>query len=99
MLAAQAAFQADTSDLSDDEIATSGTLSEPEKRVLLQKALNMAASNGDDERVHKLLESGSKTRELIDINAPDEDGTSPLIYAACFVGSLAGWGEGWKDAG
>jgi ankyrin repeat protein len=85
MIAAQAAFQQDTSDLTDDEIAESKKLSEPEKKVLLQKALNMAASNGDDQRVHRLLDSRSKTREFIDINAPDEDGTSPLIYASCFV--------------
>lgn len=84
MIAAQAAFQADTSDFTDFEIVDSTKLSDDEKRVLLQKALNTAASNGDHQRIKRLMDRGSKTRHYIDINAPDEDGTSPLIYASCF---------------
>ncbi|KAA8900456.1 hypothetical protein FN846DRAFT_899788 [Sphaerosporella brunnea] len=82
MLAQQAAFRLDGAGLDDDEIATSTKLTDQEKKDLLQKALNMAASNGEDERVQKLLNGEAK--KYIDVNAPDEEGTSPLIYASCF---------------
>lgn len=58
-------------------------LTEDEKRTALQKSLNMAASNGDVARVRRLVESRSK--DYVDVNKPDEDGTVPLIYASCFV--------------
>ncbi|KAF8543102.1 DIL domain-containing protein [Trichophaea hybrida] len=82
MMAQQAAFRVDGSGLDDEEIATSTKLSDQEKKDLLQKALNMAASNGEEERVRKLLKGGAS--KIIDVNAPDEEGTSPLIYASCF---------------
>ncbi len=53
------------------------------RKILLQKALTMAASNGNAESVTKILEG--KAKEYADINAPDEDGTPPLVYASCFV--------------
>jgi hypothetical protein len=89
MLAQQAAFRVDGAGLDDDEIATSTKLTDQEKKDFLQKALNMAASNGEDERVQKLL-SGEASK-FIDVNAPDEEGTSPLIYASCFVRSCSAW--------
>lgn len=42
-----------------------------------------AASNGDVAKVSEML-SDESTRQHIDINARDNDGTPPLIYAACF---------------
>jgi hypothetical protein len=54
-----------------------------EKKDILQKALNMAASNGDVERIERILKG--KAKEFVDIDAPDEEGTAPLIYASCFV--------------
>lgn len=42
----------------------------------------MAASSGDIEKLSQLLVGGGK--DLIDLNTPDEDGTTPLIYASCF---------------
>lgn len=87
MLAAQAAH-ASASGLDDeDSIATSEKLSDAEKREMLQKALNMAASNGNVEQINKIL--SGKAKEFVDMNAPDEDGTPPLIYASCFVRALA----------
>lgn len=83
MVAQQAAFRVHGSGMSDEDIASSPTLSDSEKRKLLQKALNMAASNGDLSRLRKLLEG--KTAHLIDVNVPDDEGASPLIYASCFV--------------
>ena len=86
MLAQQAAFRVDGVGLDDDEIATNTKLADHEKKELLQKSLNMAASNGEEERVRKLLKG--EANKFIDVNAPDEEGTSPLIYASCFVRNL-----------
>lgn len=41
------------------------------------------ASSGNVEKLEELL-SDETIRSLIDINAGDNDGTPPLIYAACF---------------
>ena len=83
MLAAQANHLSGP-DLEDEQaIINDDKLSDSEKKTMLQKALNMAASNGDVERVKKLL--GGDAKPFIDVNSPDEDGTPPLIYASCFV--------------
>ncbi|KAL2112337.1 hypothetical protein VUR80DRAFT_7911 [Thermomyces stellatus] len=82
MIAAQAAHSAGPGFGDEDTIAADEKLSEDEKRDMLQKSLNMAASNGDTERINKIL--SGKAREFVDINAPDEDGTPALIYASCF---------------
>ena len=83
MLAAQAAHRDGSADEDEDAVASNEKLSDDEKRDTLQKALNMAASNGDVERIQKIL--GGRAKEFVDINAPDEEGTAPLIYASCFV--------------
>ena len=83
MLAAQAAHRDGSADEDEDAVATNEKLSDSDKKDTLQKALNMAASNGDVERIQKIL--GGKAKEFVDINAPDEEGTAPLIYASCFV--------------
>ncbi|KAL1895362.1 hypothetical protein Cpir12675_003269 [Ceratocystis pirilliformis] len=82
MLAAQAAHQIGLSFEDDDEVAIDESRPESERREMLQKALNMAASNGDLNRVKRIL--NGKAKALVDVNAFDEDGTPPLIYAACF---------------
>lgn len=81
MLAAQAAHSA-IGYQDEDAIATDKKLSEAEKRDMLQKALTMAASNGNISSVTKIL--SGKAKEFVDVNAADEDGTTPLIYASCF---------------
>lgn len=84
MLAAQAAHREVDSLAADEEtIATDEKLTDDEKRGILQRSLNMAASNGDVERVRKLGQG--KARDYVDVNMPDEEGTVPLIYASCFV--------------
>lgn len=87
MLAAQAAHR-EVDSLAADEtsIAVDEKLTDAEKRDILQRSLNMAASNGDVERVQKLLDG--KAKEYVDVNMPDEEGTVPLIYASCFVRTL-----------
>lgn len=83
MLAAQAAHREVDSLAADEEtIATDEKRSDQEKKDILQRSLNMAASNGDVERVEKLVHS--KAKDYVDVNMPDEEGTVPLIYASCF---------------
>jgi hypothetical protein len=83
MLAAQAAHRDGSVQEDEDAVASNDNLSEEEKKDILQKALNMAASNGDVERIERILKG--KAKEFVDIDAPDEEGTTPLIYASCFV--------------
>lgn len=84
MLAAQAAHREDDFAAGDEDlIVADRRLSNAEKQTLLQKSLQMAASNGDTERVSRLVNGSAK--EFIDVNASDEEGTVPLIYASCFV--------------
>ena len=83
MLAAQAAHREDASIPEDDSaIILDKSLSEDEKKRLLQKSLHMAASNGDIDRVRRLITGDAKS--FIDVNAADDEGTAPLIYASCF---------------
>lgn len=90
MLAAQAAHrEVETIGTDEDDIVADEKLSDEKKREILQKSLNMAASNGDVERVRKILEG--KAKDYVDVNMPDEEGTVPLIYASCFVSSSAVW--------
>lgn len=84
MLAAQAAHRDDgVATQDEDTVATDEKLSESEKKEILQKALNMAASNGDMDRIQRIL--SGKARPFVDLDAPDDEGTAPLIYASCFV--------------
>ena len=86
MLAAQAAHRTDEVATGDEKkILADDALSELDKTIVLQRSLHMAASNGDIDRVNKLVTGRAKT--YIDINAADEEGSAPLIYASCFVRS------------
>ena len=83
MLAAKAAHKEDGSkDENEDRIASDEKMPEPDKRDVLQRSLNLSASNGDMDRLHRLL--SGPARRYVDLNAPDTDGTPPLIYASCF---------------
>ncbi|KFY67917.1 hypothetical protein V496_01325 [Pseudogymnoascus sp. VKM F-4515 (FW-2607)] len=83
MLAAQAAHRDGSApDGDEDAIAADEKLDDAEKRTTLQRALNMAASNGDVERIQRIL--GGDARKYVDLDLPDEEGTAPLIYASCF---------------
>lgn len=84
MLAAQAAHRDGSAPDGDEEaIAADEKMDDSEKRTTLQRALNMAASNGDVERIQRILGGGA--RKYVDLDLPDEEGTAPLIYASCFV--------------
>ncbi|RCI17285.1 hypothetical protein L249_2287 [Ophiocordyceps polyrhachis-furcata BCC 54312] len=83
MLQAQAAANQAGRGLEDERaVADDEKLTAADKRDMLQKALSMAASNGDVAKVRRIL--GGKAKTFVDVNAPDEDGTPPLIYASCF---------------
>ncbi|KAI9842410.1 MAG: hypothetical protein M1837_007155 [Sclerophora amabilis] len=83
MLAAQAAHREDGSAAeNEDAIATDEKLPVEERKDVLQKILNMAASNGDVQRIQRLV--NGKAKAYVDVDAPDEEGTAPLIYASCF---------------
>ncbi|KAF2747038.1 hypothetical protein M011DRAFT_519354 [Sporormia fimetaria CBS 119925] len=81
MLAHQARLKNDNS--SDEaKVVADEKLSHDEKRNALQGLLTLAASNGEVERVRRLL--SGKTAEYIDVDAVDAEGTPPLVYASCF---------------
>ncbi|RDA92208.1 hypothetical protein CP533_5717 [Ophiocordyceps camponoti-saundersi (nom. inval.)] len=83
MLQAQAAANQSGRGLEDERaVAEDDKLTAADKKDMLQKALSMAASNGDVAKVRRIL--GGKAKAFVDVNAPDEDGTPPLIYASCF---------------
>ncbi len=97
MLAAQAAHREDGSVAEDESsIVANKKLSDQEKKEMLQKSLNMAASNGDVDRIQRLV--NGDTKDYIDINAPDEEGTAPLIYASCFVSASTLHRRSWLSA-
>jgi ankyrin repeat protein len=58
-------------------------LSEEDKHAKITRIFSRAASNGDVEKIKEMLAT-KELRPYIDIDARDEDGTTPLIYAACF---------------
>ncbi|KAF2436069.1 hypothetical protein EJ08DRAFT_655764 [Tothia fuscella] len=82
MLASQARLKEDSTTGSENVVLANDGLSESEKRETLQGMFTMAASNGEVERVKGFL--NGPARDWVDVNAPDAEGTPPLIYASCF---------------
>ncbi|KAI4234652.1 MAG: hypothetical protein LQ349_003653 [Xanthoria aureola] len=83
MLAAQAAHREDEATTgNEDQVIADSNLSDLQRKAILQKSLHMAASNGDIERVRRVLQG--KAKPFIDVNAADEEGRAPIIYASCF---------------
>lgn len=86
MLASQARLKLnDDVDMEDggvEAVLKDKSLSEAQKRETLQSTFSMAASNGQTERIRSFLDGPAK--EYIGLNAPDSEGTPPLIYASCF---------------
>ncbi|KAG5929084.1 hypothetical protein E4U42_007234 [Claviceps africana] len=83
MLQAQAAANEAGHGLEDEQtIINDESLSESDKKDRLQKALIMAASNGDAAKVARLL--AGTIKDHVDVDVADEDGTPALIYASCF---------------
>ncbi|ORZ11847.1 hypothetical protein BCR42DRAFT_96944 [Absidia repens] len=75
--------EGDDDSLDEQQIVDNNDLDEYTKKRKLTKLFWRAASSGDSDKVHTLLQNDT-TKALVDIDAKDEDGTTPLIYAACF---------------
>ncbi|KAG0214354.1 hypothetical protein BGX28_002171 [Mortierella sp. GBA30] len=71
----------DREQLDDPRGIVERSISDKDKKIKMSKLLSRASSNGDMNRVADMLDN---FRDWIDIEAQDEDGTTPLIYAACF---------------
>lgn len=81
MLAHQARLKNDNSG-DEAKVVADDKLSYQEKQQALQGLFTLAASNGEMQRVRRLLDG--KAREYIDIDGVDAEGTPPLVYASCF---------------
>jgi hypothetical protein len=82
MMVSQARFKGDDGEGGEEAVLKNDTLSDVAKRETLQGMFTMAASNGQIDRVQSFL--GGPAKSWIDLNAPDSEGTPPLIYASCF---------------
>ncbi|KAK9239067.1 hypothetical protein V1525DRAFT_399073 [Lipomyces kononenkoae] len=69
--------------ISVDELLHDSNTTAEEKRQMLQHMFIVAASNGDMERIRRILLEQDASA-YVDVNMPDEEGTCGLIYAACF---------------
>ncbi|KAJ4334055.1 hypothetical protein N0V95_009264 [Ascochyta clinopodiicola] len=81
MLAHQARLKNDNAG-DEAKVVADDKLSHQEKREALQGLFTLATSNGELERVKRLLEG--KAREYINMDGVDAEGTPPLVYASCF---------------
>lgn len=84
MLATQARLNDDddAAEHAEEDVLKDKAMSDEQKKHMLQDFLFMAASNGDVERVQRLVRG--KAASYIDVNAVDPEGTPPLVYASCF---------------
>ncbi|KAF9292776.1 hypothetical protein BGZ88_006119 [Linnemannia elongata] len=75
------ALEFDREQLDDPRGIMERSISDKDKKIKMSKLFSRASSNGDMNRVADMLDN---FRDWIDLEAQDEDGTTPLIYAACF---------------
>ncbi|KAK5712027.1 Allantoicase [Elasticomyces elasticus] len=74
--------EADVVETEEDDVLQDDSLSREQKAQALQDFMFMAASNGDAQRVQRLVRG--RASDLVDLNAVDAEGTPPLVYASCF---------------
>jgi len=84
MLATQARIndEDNSAESAEEGVLADTDLSKEEKGQMLQDFLFMAASNGDADRVERLVTG--KAAVFVNVNAVDSEGTPPLVYASCF---------------
>ena len=83
MLAAQARkAEDDSGEVEEEEVLNDTKRSRDQKVKALQDLLFLAASNGDAQRVQRLVRGPAS--DLVNLNAVDAEGTPPLVYASCF---------------
>lgn len=76
-------YDAYNDNMDDERIVDRDDVSDAIKRRKMNTLLSRSASSGDTAKVNQLL-SDPKLRAYIDVDAKDDDGGTPLIYAACF---------------
>jgi hypothetical protein len=72
----------DAGEAAEEEVLRDDQLSRDQKAKALQDFLFMAASNGDAQRVQRLVRGAAS--DLVGIDAVDAEGTPPIVYASCF---------------
>lgn len=82
MYSAQRRKEDDSGEAAEDDILQDEQLSREQKTSALQDLLFMAASNGDVERITRLVRGEASS--YLKIDAADSEGTPPLVYASCF---------------
>ncbi|KAF9996876.1 hypothetical protein BGZ80_000281 [Entomortierella chlamydospora] len=80
-LQSQYSFTFDREQLDGPRGIIQRAISDEEKKAKISMLLSRAASNGDLNRITEILDN---FRDWVDINTHEEDGSTPLIYAACF---------------
>jgi hypothetical protein len=66
----------------EEDVLKDNQLSRDQQAKALQDFLFMAASNGDAQRVQRLVRGAAS--DLVEIDAVDAEGTPPIVYASCF---------------
>ncbi|KAF9095128.1 hypothetical protein BGX29_009159 [Mortierella sp. GBA35] len=74
-------FELSQEELDDPRAIMSRPISDEDKKTKMSKLFSRAASNGDLQRIVDMLDN---FRDWVDLEFHEEDGTTPLIYAACF---------------
>ncbi|KAF9294556.1 hypothetical protein BGZ88_003682 [Linnemannia elongata] len=74
-------FEFSQADLDDPRAIMSRPFTDEGKKVKMSRLFSRAASNGDLQMIVDLLDN---FRDWVDLEYHEDDGTTPLIYAACF---------------
>ncbi|KAL1586000.1 hypothetical protein WHR41_04907 [Cladosporium halotolerans] len=72
----------DAGEAAEEDVLRDDQMSRDQKAKALQDFLFMAASNGDAQRVQRLVRGSAS--DLVEIDAVDAEGTPPIVYASCF---------------
>ncbi|KAF9546902.1 hypothetical protein EC957_009067 [Mortierella hygrophila] len=74
-------FEFSQADLDDPRAIMCRPFTDEDKKIKMSRLFSRAASNGDLQRIVDLLDN---FRDWVDLEYHEDDGTTPLIYAACF---------------
>lgn len=72
----------DAGEAAEEDVLKDDKLSRDQKAKALQDFLFVAASNGDAQRIERLVRGPAS--DLVEIDAVDAEGTPPIVYASCF---------------
>ncbi|KAK9459916.1 uncharacterized protein V1516DRAFT_608785, partial [Lipomyces oligophaga] len=75
--------EANDPDLSVEAVLRDAAISTQEKSMILQRSLITASSIGDYARVRRIVQYPDANK-FVDLNLPDDYGTTLLIHAVCF---------------